>query len=70
MNEPRIVADGAQRNRADHEIEIRARVEAEYEAALAAAKPLRRFLLRARMEREIRRAVRDAAPPEALYLQA
>ena len=60
----RLLADQKVRERID---EIARAIEARHERALARAGLVRRWLIRRRMRRELRREIDRLFPPEALY---
>lgn len=62
-----IVADGLVRAQAACEPLIRAEVAREFAPRLRGTPTWRRWLLRWLMEREVRRRLRRAAPPDGLY---
>jgi len=62
-----FVADGCDRARIVLEPLVRAEVEAEYTEILQTASFWQRLLLRKKVNREIERRIREAAPPDALY---
>lgn len=63
----KIVSDGRRRALDGSIGEIRREVETKYAEELRKAGPLRRMLLRCRIEWEIRREARRIAPPDGLY---
>lgn len=63
----KIVADGHQRARSALEPVIRAEVEQESAEELPQFSLWRRLWVRRKMEREIKRRMAAAAPPDALY---
>jgi hypothetical protein len=50
-------------------VEIRREVQQRHAAELAGVSWWKRFMLRAKIEREIRREVENLAPPHALYIK-
>ena len=65
-NQP-IIADGQARAYKANIARVRAEVEREFSDSLAKAGYWRRFLLRLRMTREVRRRMDKVAPPWGLY---
>lgn len=69
-SETRFVADGYERAVKAATPGIRAQVEREYAGRLSSAGWFKRLLLHCEMRSEIKRRVKLAAPPDALYFAA